>query len=670
MASFQDEFSLADKIRQDKLALDALTKIDPNEPEYQQAKQSLGLQDEDIKAYKYANEIKDSKTANKVKNLVFDKIADAQPPLNVGGSTFGERFYAKNILDTATPDEQAGYFQKKGYNTKFGSNNELLIKKQNQTRWNKVDPEGIDIFDFTDVALDTASAIGQGIATVAAPVFGGVAGSAAISGATELGKQLIGNTLGDRPLNIGEIAKQSAIGGVAGAIGKGVSSLLTKGVRFLSGTVEKPVVSAATETLESTISAPLRSQAETSGKILGIEELLPSQKYAGRELQNLQGYLLESSTLPGRGLRKTAENISQKIEENAKSLVDKAAGISAFDVGENVKKGVLDKVKQMIQPAEEIYQSVENQFKEIPVKKEELNSVISELQKKYKFPDADKVINNAKEYFDRIATVDDLKQARTALSRRLGGELDPTERAIIGEINENLTNVRSTTLKSVAPELADQISKADQIYKQAINTVQDSLGIERLRGGLVGTVSKNLEKDTAENITKKLVNFKDFKQVKNFADNFPEQFETAKNYRIQELIDRSTGSTGRFKGQLDPKKLVKNIDQLGPEMKQLIFGDQGMKKAEALSKFIDTLPESFNPSGTGRFVEQLFKDVMPNNWGRTASDLNKRLLISVQSQLAEQSGLFNPLVRGGAKAGTFGGLKFLENMQNNQGGNK
>lgn len=612
---------------------------DEDDPIREKTYSALGVDADTLDTYKksfyFANEEdpRYKELAVDIKNKVFSMVAEKIPIVEEQGVSTVERFTLNNLFNTAEPELQKKFLEDQGYKVTQDENGELLVQKPMgnglfEPVRNRIEPGDIKL-DMFEIAKDIGDeavnliqgAISGGSMMTTLPVAAATGGI--IGGSTEMVRQVIRTALGypqTPEASRASLAEQTLMGTGGGALGYGVIKAAQKlGGGLLDKSVEKLVYPEIAKPLDKAMpEGPIKAtypRTVEAAKSLGIpeSELLPSQKLMSREVMNQEGYLLKGSDLAGRGLRKQAESMMKKVADEANALVasaGKMAGMDKADIGNVIKSGVVERAKKILQPAEEIYESIEGRFKSIPIRKDDI-AVLKEKFSKVLSP-GKSIVKNISDDLDTIRTLDDLKNVRSVLGQGYQSELNVVEQTILNDTYKGLTDLRSNTLRRIAPNLRAQIDEADGLYAQGADLLKESLGIDKFKSGIMNSIEKMLEKKTPEQVVTDLFPLKNKEQLNAFAKNFPEQFDEAKNWYVKTLMDKSKASDGLYKGQLSAKEFSKNLKDIknnSPSVLNLLFGEAGAIKAKAVIDFMDSLPPTFNPSDTGSFMQQLFSTI-------------------------------------------------------------
>lgn len=663
-----------------KNALDVGAFANSGDPIREKLWEKYELDDAALDAYRTAvaleNDPNEADIVGRIKKKVFDQVAEKLPVANVQGVTGSERLTLKNIFDTAGPDLQKKYLEDRGY-VVTQENGELLVRKPGELQRKRIEEEGLSL-DPLEIAADLGDVIVdsiQGASTVAKTTLGPtMAIGAAVGGLTELIKQNIRSYLGyeETPLKqAGESAFQMGMGALGGGLGYkiGKAAFQTEAEKFTTRQAPSAISQIIPEELKGVaqvtqkesilpgIEQPLEGgllRSEITGRgpratfprtqaaaaELGIPEeaILPSMKYDSQPLRTQESLLLKGSSTLGRPLRKQAEKIFQSANAAAEDLVKTATPLSQYQAGESARQGIIDAVAKKLEPAEAIYNSIESNFKFIPVSNDVKKKILSNLDDGlFKYSPTDELKNKIIADVNKMKNLEDLKNLRSTVGGNMTMTSNWVEGTMVDKIYQSLTEQRSEILKKLAPKLDPQIKEADRIWREAIEDISSSLGIRKYQAGVKRSLEEALDaqKLPAEKLIEQIFPLNDYRKLKEMQRVFPSEFNTARDWFLAKTKEKSLakgkeGAAGEFSGILFGKR-ISDMATKRPELINLIFGEEGAKKAKALVDLSKVLPYDQNPSGTSYLFEQILTDVMsPKQWTLNAISFKKAMVDSVQ----------------------------------------
>lgn len=587
----------------DKKLLDFMSE-NPDHPLTPQGLGKLGLDDKDLKVYQFAIKNPDHPRAVEAKNSVFEKVRDFNPVVQEQGVPFLTRFGLKNLIGN-NPELQVKYLEKKGYSAKI-KDGQVVVAKPGETIYKVVDPEGLDLFDVTDVLGDIGEIAAATVATgakflgsIGAPATGGASlaagmgAGAAATGGFEAGRQGIGKALGFREeFDPKQIAGAAAGGAAIPLIGAAFSKV-ARGAKGLGRAVIK--------------SAKLKPEAaaiRAAAKKLGTQAS-PGQLSGSKLIQGMESSIRQSPYLGGAATRRAAEQQALALKVAAEDITAGPA-ITKFEAGEVLKKAIPEKFAKKLQPAEFVYDRLEEQFKNTPVSMRGVKNVLGRLARLEKKEAASEITPLLKEIapkLENIKTVADLKRFRTTI-RYLEQEKNIPRNRAVYRVYRALTEERSRAIKK-AFEVAGPknlrpfrriqaekaIKAADRLYADTFRDIEKSLPFKNV--GFKAHLDKAIADTPAEQLVDRIFNTRDVGRLKAFKASFPAEFKEAQAAKVSEVLNKSL-----TKGEISPAKLLQNVKRLSPEARTLLFGTEKESKIKALEILINATPERIGPSGT------------------------------------------------------------------------
>jgi len=596
----------------DELALEWATRADPADQRYQAVKTKLGVDDKDIQAYKWAADNQQDMRAVRVKNMLFDKIANATPSADVQGVKVNERLVIKNLIDKE-PEVQAEYLKRKGYQTRI-IDGEVEAKQPGDINFKKIDPSGFDKWDVTDVISDIGEAVFSSMAGTSTVVTGPgaiVAGPAAAAGASaayEAGKQTIAKIAGVRDEMAAQpIVESGILGGLGEAGGRLVSAAfkgISKGLGLAGAAagIQKKAGTEAIEAASKEIGAtPTAGMLTDSPLVSTLEENIYRRK----------------GTLGGMGLRKTIEANKKAAKKTAETIVADASSKTSYEIGQEVAENVSSQLAGRIQPAIDIYEKYDGVFRMARPKKTEVEYIFENVADKYPFNEkAQGLIAKFKQIAvgegageTAVKNLDQLKQLRTEIGAAMSEETNKRTKQALGDIYKELTNLRTNTIlkyaKGESEEFFKQVERdifaADKLYAEGMRDAKRLIGGDvgdRMAGGAMQTIEEFMRDTNKATLVKDILKIGNPERVEFFKKSYPDIFKQLREGAIADIAERAS-----IKGEVDPAKLVKILKAIPKESRAMILGDAPEKKFQALRTYLDNIPSIQNPSGTAAALD-------------------------------------------------------------------
>jgi len=567
------------------------------------AMQKFGLQPQAVQAWKAVRDTPDHPKKAEVRNKVYDTIAENSPGkdpgrLSPGGAGFLNRFAIKNLISNS-PDQAQKFLTKQGFDSRI-VDGEIEVKKPGEPEYVQLDSPKFDIFDIPDLASDIAEAVATGVGTF----FGSIPGAAAGAAAAETVRQGVGLATGVRedfePIEVLDATELGLIGGVGGkVVGKGLKFFGDK-IGSLIGRIVKPK-----EAAEEIIAATK----EIGG------EAVAGQLLDNQLVQKLTAQLAENpGTLAGQALRKNVAKNFDAAEKAAQEIVKDASTLSPFEAGLKLTNDFKEIVADRIEPAANIYNKYDKIFKEAKIDSPP-EGIIKAIKDEFADVFADDEATNALKSLlsktDQIDTIDKITKFRTNIRKMASSSQNGNLIGSLKQIYRKTSDSRLEETISLAgvldnPMLAiKEIKEADAIYKSVADDVKNVF-VDRGKV-VIGSPKRILEnffeKTKEVNVVNKLLDTNDPRRIKKVKEAFPEIFEVMRESKIGNFLEKSS-----LKGELNKNNLVKSIGKLPKESANLIFGENGIKKAKALQTYLNSFPGPLNTSKTdvSRSLKEMF----------------------------------------------------------------
>jgi hypothetical protein len=338
--------------------------------------------------------------------------------------------------------------------------------------------------------------------------------------------------------------------------------------------------------------------------------VLESQTSASKVVQDLDSALINNKA-PTSAVLRRKELVDQgykAVNRVVNDSVGAESALSAAETGDLLKKAVSEKIEQEYAPLKELYKEIEPYQEAIPLTDKNMgplsrniNKIIEEQRliegtARYNF------VKNVADSIDQVKDLAWLKNFRTEVSKSAPMEAKDLARAI----NEKLNGVEERAIKKFAQTmkssqakekimaLLDQLDQAKEGYKALRSKMEELgkvLGKKTIRGPQ--DFLDHLDEMTPEKFLKKAFAKDNSEFLKFFQKNFPEETEFLMRYQRGEMARAAMAD-----GKIDPKKLFKQIDALSPELKNIMFKPEELKKLQAARTWVEALPKDINPSGT------------------------------------------------------------------------
>jgi hypothetical protein len=448
------------------------------------------------------------------------------------------------------------------------------------------------------------AAVGQAVGSIPGAGVGSVAGYVGKNAIEQLREKGIGALL-QPPTMAGTVqaAKDEGRAFISGTeqammgsvIGKGLSKL---GEAFHSA--KKSTADAVTE----------------AAQRLGFDST-PGMTLDSPTVQGMESSLSQSPSLAGNAVRKDTEPVFKGLQNASKQVLSEAGSESEYQTGVNISRGFVGNMGEK-------YSNVQMGYEPF---NEELPKMVPQLDDKWKLADQiakssnghlsldtdmDKYANSVANKIMDSNSLEDLENVRKQVGRSLEtayAKRDFNAVDSLSKIQDHLGDFRDDQFvklsQSAAPgphgenmgqEMVNQYQQTRQAYAQMMSDMKDA-------GRLLGVKTKDpksfieaIQNISPEKLDNKLFGSDQFKAVQatqKFQQYFPEQFEQMKALKLKEIAEKSLNSHG----EIDPGKMIKQVDKFGPEMKDILFGDK-ISTINDIKTVLQSIPDKMGPSGT------------------------------------------------------------------------
>ena len=464
--------------------------------------------------------------------------------------------------------------------------------------------------------LDIAAQIGGGLlpspVNVGAKVFG--VGSAIAKGAGLTGRTLL-PTVGRGAVSGG--ATGFGMGVLKETVGRptGFVTEGTPGKNIAKDTAIGMVLGIPGELLINKLEAikAARVQADPNkAKVVEAGKILNAEPTPGQLTDNQLVGQLESS-IEQQPIRFGVGSIKDKIKKSREATEIAAKEIGAMgtsktstEIGSQVKKGLIERIKERVRPAKEIYEKLEGKLSKSEAVILNTNNAVAEVKELALVQSQLKgIANTAPGSLENVRTVQDLKNLRTSIGDMLTEKLSPVQRRAITRLYDAITADRKASLLKYKPELADKLDEADRIWAEASKIIENALPFKNAKPSSIARKA-NAVSDTK--IADKIFNTTDIPKLESLAKEFPREFNLLRENRIRKVFEKAGG---------DANRIVKTIRALEPEAQAMILGKDALKKIGAIETWIKAHPDMSGPSGTpagqqvARFVMSMITGLGP-----------------------------------------------------------
>jgi len=389
-----------------------------------------------------------------------------------------------------------------------------------------------------------------------------------------------------------------------------------------AGAAATAATEAAPKIINPEFMAPNASEIRAAVKdVAGLDKTPGYMVTSDRPTKVLADSMLREPTIGGAILRKEIKPVFEGLENFGKEVIAKQSGIlTKYEAGKSASKGIAERFKQMIAPAEDVYNELEKTFAKTPIETVALKRGLSRLARENKtdFTGSSQAllknlehtllgtVDDSGKRIGGLKTVQELREFRTNLGKYLDGNVSQAQRNIIGEMYDITTRERNRSIlrssvttgakisrSAKANELLTALKKADRTYGDALTTTSDALGVSGTnKQSTRGAIQDYLGDTAPERIVSDLFDKGDLNQLLKIKAAFPEQFDTLARRTVQDIVEKSSPNN-----KLDSIALLKNLNKYPPEVRKVLLGEIESRHRSAMT-VIGALPQDYNPSHT------------------------------------------------------------------------
>jgi hypothetical protein len=457
--------------------------------------------------------------------------------------------------------------------------------------------------------------------------------------------------LGDPELAAETLLVNGLAGGAFGAVGKTGKELLNLGKKTASGIVPKllpdvptgpsaaqaaadvpltgpplnPLIEPTKKEMQQSILERLTSrksnakEIEDAYKELGLEALEGSVS-SSKFIQDLDSALSKKVSPAGMARQEKWQKVFDTTDQTFKEALENSAPADAISAGDQIRKTLGIEVSEKYKPFQKLYDDIRQMSDTIAIPDE---ARLKFDQKAFNYGDKNKGFQKEiKEYTDRIiaedtasgvegvirALKDDVSKAyRNAEYNRaeaLRGFKEKAEEFLESEIVKQAKRIELEGLPE-AQALAKQFLAQKELVNKEYSGFKEFMGV-------LGDVSKVRSKGTkdfldalednialsSEKLVNKLFDKNNSRALEWLKRESPNSFNVLVGFKKNEILQRSIRDD-----RVQMGALLRNLDGLSPQIKNLMFSPEQLKKLKAAETVIRSIPKDVNPSGTARAIE-------------------------------------------------------------------
>lgn len=446
--------------------------------------------------------------------------------------------------------------------------------------------------------------------------------------------------------NIGMTAALTGLfgGAVGAALGKGAAPKVAQEAESLVSQIERPALEAGeiNAAVKHAEDIPL-SYKDKVLKALKINKEKPDAGTYKKIAKELELPVPSGSTLESEYVEKTIDTLANHphtvsgdaVRRNLESAwsgagkvlddVSASSGVKSVDeLGTGIKSSLNEKIRARYEPIRAGYKELEQIHPLVPVEKDMVAALSKELReiKEVKLgatTDEGKLARQVLKAAENVQTAEDIgtlrnssmlkdlssptnKDSLTYIKTVIKDKLeDMQEQALLKHAKSFPRNDEAGTLIKSTIDTNHALKEAYKPYIRTVSELSQWLGKGTVKGteGALHFLENGL---SATELAKKLFSAaKDPEFSKFFSKNFPEEFESVKQYQRAALRDKAN-----IGGEFNARKFLKLFNdpkELAPEIKKSLYSPEEISKISKLETYYkNAFPRNFNPSGSGHQI--------------------------------------------------------------------
>lgn len=417
--------------------------------------------------------------------------------------------------------------------------------------------------------------------------------------------------------SLGGMAKDglsgAAVGGALGYAGAKVGQALSR-----AATPTQAAGSGAGPKLPGLVAKRNADEIRAAAKELGVE-LTDTQILDNAFMQKMDSLLQQSPTLVGQGRAAVVKKGVDAVEGVAEKALEGATTDTASQVGERVKGALASKIREEKAPISRLYERLKESTQNMELSPKSLEAVSKNIEKlrEANLGTLKGMVRGVADDVRSLKTVDDVKFLRTQIRQGVSPTASPAERNAVGLLDRKLKALEESTVMRAAKNFAFQTKDkkageeilglinerrvADKQYAKFMTKLEDFSGV--IKGGKVGSPEgfvQKIENMGEEELTRRLFAKNNAKGLAFIKEHFPEEANQVFALEKQKLLQKFTKD-----GKVQANALLREVKKYSPEVQEMVFGKENVKKLKAASTYMESLPGKANPSETTTSAEIL-----------------------------------------------------------------
>lgn len=478
------------------------------------------------------------------------------------------------------------------------------------------DPPTTDELKKAEKSLISLKGLAQG-AMESLPVVGAIGGGAlgAVGGpgGAVLGAGLGGAAGGSLKSFIEGLSEKKTYGDVAKAPLEG-------SIQGLSGEMGGQVLGKAISKIPSILPKGNITQIEDAAKRLGVKAT-PGMTSQGDLIPGLENSIGQGLTPGGYLIKKQQEPINKAIKSNIDDLLKNASSLSKYESGNLIKKDLLQDISEKHVPISQVYNEIQESTKNMvlnPLGQARIAKNIRSIAEANLIPGSSeqKIAEQFASGIENIKNVDQLKLLNSRAKSILRDQTaSAPEKQVVAQIVNKIENYQNNSIMrnaissarnkneggEIAHEIVSDLKDANAAYRSMIEQLKTLGQGSKLTSGKYGisNITREIDEIPSEKIPDMLFRTENNDFLNFIKEDYPAIYETAKEQKLSEIMKKSIDPSG----DVNPRKFMQSIKNLGPEVKEHLFGNS--QKLSDVKTLIEAIPPKIGASDTPRGLSYL-----------------------------------------------------------------
>lgn len=457
------------------------------------------------------------------------------------------------------------------------------------------------------------AALGSALGT---PIVGGVAGGSAGWAVGKYLEDIIRNYALGQPE---ELEKRKAAPWTTAGVDLATGAAMEAGGQIIGKTLKHPGLFGGVKKVHT-------PEIEASAEALGIE---PTRGMIeeGKQISKLEKSLEESPTIGGALMRQKTEPVREGIKEATENIFKFSKDVPQSTYGQAAKEQLSSDIKSYIEPLQQTYEKIRESTAFIPLSEKSKFAVsnnirnITKLTSSPAYPLLNKIADDVRV----LQTADEIKQLRSMVGKmRENRMIDPAVAGPLDAVYGKLAKMEQASIMREAIKQArervynfdiplaakegaevglgivSELKQANKAYAKNIGELKDISRSTKLKANLKHTDQflSLLEQLPDEQVVDKLFTANNSKNLENMAKYSPLSFDVLKRGYLNSLYEKATVDR-----VTNPRLIVNELGTLSPKAQMLILGKDGAEMIGHLRTVVESLPQTFNTSGTAAALE-------------------------------------------------------------------